>query len=108
LLYGLFDRARADGKNWYIWLAAWAAINIVVSFFYYLRFIRVMYLGDRVADAEPLTMSPALRTALVATLVGILFIGVYPQPLIVLAQKLFPAAQVTAPAASIAEPLTPK
>src|SRR6266481_1820642 len=67
LLYGLFDRAKADGKNWYVWLAAWAAINIVVSFFYYLRFIRVMYLGDRVADAEPLTMSPALRTALVAT-----------------------------------------
>ncbi len=97
LLYGLFDRARTDGKNWYIWLATWAAINIVVSFFYYLRFIRVMYLGDRVADAQPLTMSPALRTALVATLVGILFIGLYPQPFIVLAQKLFPA-QVTTPA----------
>src|SRR5712671_2044824 len=105
LLYGLFDRAKADGKNWYVWLAAWAAINIVVSFFYYLRFIRVMYLGDRVADAEPLTMSPALRTALVATLVGILFIGVYPQPFIVLAQKLFPA-QVTAPAASKVSPAT--
>src|SRR3981081_4517918 len=108
LLYGLFDRARADGKNWYIWLAAWAAINIVVSFFYYLRFIRVMYLGDRVADAQPLTMSPALRPALGETLGGILFIGVYPQPLIVLAQKLFPPAEVTAPAASKVEPLTPK
>src|ERR1700704_4598444 len=108
LLYGLFDRARADGKNWFIWLAAWAAINIVVSFFYYLRFIRVMYLGDRVADAEALTMSPALRTALVATLVGILFIGVYPQPFIVLAQKLFPTAQITTPAASKVEPLTPR
>jgi len=105
LLYGLFDRARADGKNWYVWLAGWAAINIVVSFFYYLRFIRVMYLGDRVADVQPLTMSPALRTALVATLVGILFIGVYPQPFIVLAQKLFPA-QVTAPAASKVSPAT--
>ncbi len=58
-----------------------------------------MYLGDRLADTEPLTTSPALRTALVATLVGILFIGVYPQPFIVLAQKLFPAAQITAPAA---------
>src|SRR5258708_4028447 len=106
LLYGLFDRARADGKNWYIWLATWAAINIVVSFFYYLRFIRVMYLGDRVADAQPLTMSPALRTALVASLVGILFIGVYPQTFIVPAQQLFPAAQITAPAALKAAPVT--
>ena len=98
LLYGLFDRAKTDGRNWYYWLAGWAIINLVVSFFYYLRFIRVMYLGDRIADAEPLSMSPALRTALVASLVGVIFIGVYPQPFIVLAQKLFPA-QVAAPAA---------
>jgi K+-transporting ATPase c subunit len=50
-------------------------------------------------------MSPALRTALVATLVGILFIGVYPQPLIVLAQKLFPT-QITNPGSSQAQPAT--
>jgi len=97
LLYGLFDRAKADNQNWYYWLAAWAAINIVVSFFYYIRFIRVMYLGDRIADAEPLTLSPALRTALVGTLVGVLFVGLYPQPFIVLAQKLFPVQAATKP-----------
>jgi len=88
LLWGLFDRAKTDGKTWYYWLAGWAVINIVVSFYYYLRFIKVMYLGDRIADDRPLELSPALRTALVASLVGILFIGVYPQPFIVLAQKL--------------------
>jgi NADH-quinone oxidoreductase subunit N len=98
LLYGLFARAETDHKNWYYWLAGWAIINLVVSFFYYLRFIRVMYLGDRVADEQPLTMSPALRTALVAALVGILFVGVYPQPFIVLAQKLFPAQATSTPA----------
>jgi NADH-quinone oxidoreductase subunit N len=97
LLYGLFARADTDRKNWYYWLAAWAIINLVVSFFYYLRFIRVMYLGDRVADEEPLSMSPALRTAMVATLVGVLFIGLFPQPFIVLAQKLFPAPAATKP-----------
>lgn len=106
LLWGLFERAKTDGRNWYYWLAGWAVINLVVSFFYYLRFIRVMYLGDRIADAQPLTMSPALRTVLVASLVGILFIGLYPQPFIVLAQKLFPT-QISAPAASQAQPATP-
>jgi NADH-quinone oxidoreductase subunit N len=106
LIGGLIQRGDADQKSWYYWLAGWAVINIVVSFFYYIRFIRVMYLGDRIADEQPLTMSPALRTALVASLAGILFVGVYPQPLIVLAQKLFPA-QVTAPAASQAQPATP-
>ena len=98
LLYGLFDRARTDHKNWYYWLAGWAVINIVVSFYYYVRFIRVMYLDDRVADEQPLTVSPALHTALVASLVGVIIIGIFPQPLILLAQKLLPApAAATAP-----------
>ena len=74
--------------SWYYWLAGWAIINTVVSFYYYVRFIKVMYLGDRVADDKPLSLSPALQTALVLSLVGIIFIGVYPQPLIELTQKL--------------------
>jgi NADH-quinone oxidoreductase subunit N len=90
LLWGLFDRARTDGKNWYYWLAGWAVINIVVSFYYYIRFIKVMYLGDRVADERPLSLSPALRSALIVSLIGIIVIGVYPQPFIAIAQKLFP------------------
>jgi hypothetical protein len=47
-----------------------------------------MYLGDRIADNQPLELSPALRTALAVSLGGIIFVGVYPQPLINLAQKL--------------------
>ncbi len=101
LLWGLLARADTDHKTWPYWLAGWAVINIVVSFYYYIRFIRVMYLGDRVADDQPLTMSPALQTAMVVALVGILFIGIYPQPFIVLAQKLIPAA------AAVAAPTTP-
>lgn len=101
LLWGLLARGDAERKNWYYWLAGWAVINIVVSFYYYIRFIRVMYLGDRVADEEPLSLSPALRAGLVFSLIGILFIGVYPQPFIALAQKLMPApAAVTAPTVS--------
>src|SRR5947207_2864157 len=96
LLWGLFDRARTDHKNWYYWLAGWAVINIVVSFYYYIRFIRVMYLGDRVADEEPLSLSTPLRSALVVALIGIIFIGIYPQPFISLAQKLMPAIAATA------------
>jgi NADH:ubiquinone oxidoreductase subunit 2 (subunit N) len=47
-----------------------------------------MYLGDGVADARPLSLSPALRAALVVAVVGIIVIGVYPQPFISLAQTL--------------------
>jgi len=100
LLWGLLSRGDADRKSWYYWLAGWAVINIVVSFYYYIRFIRVMYLGDRVADDQPLTMSPTLKAAMVFALVGIVFIGVYPQPFIVLAQKLIPATVAAQPPAS--------
>lgn len=90
LLWGLLNRGDVDHKNWYYWLAGWAVINIVVSFFYYLRFIKVMYLGDRIADDQPLSISVALRTALVLSLIGVVVIGIYPQPFISLAQKLIP------------------
>jgi NADH-quinone oxidoreductase subunit N len=90
LFGGLLQRAAdpVDGKDWYLWLAVWAILNTVVSFFYYVRFIRVMYLGDGVADARPLSLSPALRAALVVAVVGVIVIGVYPQPFIKLAQTL--------------------
>jgi NADH-quinone oxidoreductase subunit N len=106
LLWGLLQRGEAAHKSWYYWLAGWAVINIVVSFYYYIRFIRVMYLGDRVADEEPLTMSPALRTAMIASLIGIIFIGVYPQPFIVLAQKLMPSQPAASSAPSNQTPVS--
>jgi NADH:ubiquinone oxidoreductase subunit 2 (subunit N) len=52
------------------------------------RFIKVMYLGDRIADDRPLALSPALQTALAVSVIGIIAIGVYPDPLISLAQQL--------------------
>src|SRR5256714_8730683 len=106
LLWGLLQRGDTDHRSWYYWLAGWAVINIVVSFYYYIRFIRVMYLGDRIADEEPLSLSPALQSALAVALVGIIFIGIYPQPFISLAQKLMPASPAAAaPTASKTPPL---
>jgi NADH-quinone oxidoreductase subunit N len=88
LFGGLLERGRTDGKSWYYALAIWAILNTVVSFYYYFRFIKVMYLGDRIADNKPLALSPALQTALIVSVVGILFIGVWPQPLVSLARDL--------------------
>src|SRR5438309_2077209 len=104
LLWGLLNRGETDHKSWYYWLAGWAVINIVVSFYYYIRFIRVMYLGDATADEEPLMVSPALRAGLVVSLIGIIFIGVYPQPFIVLAQKLIPSQPAASSAPSNPSP----
>jgi NADH-quinone oxidoreductase subunit N len=88
LFGGLIQRGSTDHKNWYYWLATWAIINTVVSFYYYFRFIKVMYLGDRLADDRPLSLSPALQTALAVSLIGIIFVGVYPQPFVKVALQL--------------------
>jgi NADH-quinone oxidoreductase subunit N len=89
LFGGLIQRGGGpDGRNWYYWLAAWAALNTVVSFYYYVRFIRAMYLGERAAAERPLSLSPALTTALVVCVVGVVLIGVYPQPVIRVAEAL--------------------
>ncbi len=86
LFGGLFQRGDAGAGRWFYWLAGWAALNTVVSFYYYVRFIRAMYLGEREADARPLSLSPALSVALVVCVIGVVFIGVYPQPVIRLAE----------------------
>src|SRR5215212_3334348 len=91
LFGGLIKQGAAEGKTWYYWLAGWAIINTVVSFAYYFRFIKVMYLGDRIADTKPLALSAALRVALAVSVIGIIIIGIYPQPLIELAQRLIPS-----------------
>ena len=89
LFGGLLQRGSAEGRNWYVWLAVWAILNTVVSFFYYVRFIRVMYLDDEAAETRPLSLSPALQVALAVSVAGIIFIGVYPQPFINIAQTVF-------------------
>ena len=88
LFLGVLDRGDAERKNWYYWLLGWAALNTVVSFFYYVRFIRAMYIGDREADARPLSLSAPLKTALVVCAVAVIIIGVYPQPFIKAAESV--------------------
>ncbi|MFL6334428.1 MAG: NADH-quinone oxidoreductase subunit N [Pyrinomonadaceae bacterium] len=82
LFLGVLERGGADRQNWYYWLLGWAALNTVVSFYYYVRFIRAMYIGDREADARPLSLSAPLKAALVVCAVFVILIGIYPQPLI--------------------------
>src|SRR3989475_7648899 len=88
LLWGLLQRGDTHPQSWDYLLAGLAGLKILRALYFFIRFIKVMYLDDRVADEQPLSVSPALRTALVASLVGIVFIGIYPQPFIKLAQQL--------------------
>lgn len=88
LFLGIYERHKVEGKDWYIWLLIWAVLNTVVSFYYYARFIRVMYLDDGAVEARPLALPPALKVALGVAVFGVILIGVYPQPFISLAQSM--------------------
>ena len=67
------------------WLAAIALVFAVVSAYYYMRVVMVMYMRDPnpATVAEPrLVTSPALSFVLACAVVGVIFFGFYPNPLV--------------------------
>ncbi|MBI2908875.1 MAG: NADH-quinone oxidoreductase subunit N [Chloroflexi bacterium] len=67
------------------WLVVLGVINSVISAYYYLRVVKVMYVGAP-ASEEPVPSSSALRTALALSSLGVLLLGVLPGPFLRLAE----------------------
>ncbi len=64
-------------QNGLLWLVIIAVINSVISAFYYLRVVKVMWLGEPTSE-EKVASSGALRLALSIACLGVLLIGVIP------------------------------
>jgi NADH-quinone oxidoreductase subunit N len=64
-------------KNGLLWLVIIAVINSVISAYYYLRVVKVMWLGQPASD-EKVPSSGALRLALSLACLGVLLIGIIP------------------------------
>jgi NADH-quinone oxidoreductase subunit N len=64
-------------QNDLLWLVIIAVLNSVVSAFYYLRVVKVMWLGEP-TSVEKVPSSGALRVALTITCLGVLFVGILP------------------------------
>jgi len=60
-----------------LWLVVIAVINSVISAYYYLRVVKVMWTGEP-ASAEKVPSSGALRVALALSCLGVLLLGVIP------------------------------
>jgi NADH-quinone oxidoreductase subunit N len=82
----LFAGLIETGNPWLVRLAILAVLMSVVSLYYYIRFIRAMYIEGE-TEPQPVTLAPSLRVALVAAAVLVIYIGVFPQRLISLTQK---------------------
>jgi len=74
-----------------LWLVVIAVLNSVISAYYYLRVVKVMWLGEP-ASEEKVPSSGALRVALSLSCLGVLLLGIIPgfvMKLAELAAKMF-------------------
>lgn len=82
----LFMGLIETGNPWLVRLAILAVVMSAVSLYYYIRFIRAMYIEPE-TEPQPIKLAPALHTALAAAVLFIMLVGIYPQPLIRITQK---------------------
>ncbi|MFZ3014925.1 MAG: NADH-quinone oxidoreductase subunit N, partial [Nitrospira sp.] len=67
------------------WLAAVALIFAVISAYYYLRLVMVMYMrepSDLSSTSPRMVMSPSLSIVLACAVAGVVIFGIYPNPLV--------------------------
>ena len=74
----LFTAVANEGL---LWLVAIAAAASLVSLYYYLMVIKIMYLGSSSGE-DRMSIPPVIKGTIVALLVGVIIIGVYPGPLV--------------------------
>ncbi|MDP6403028.1 MAG: NADH-quinone oxidoreductase subunit N [SAR202 cluster bacterium] len=67
------------------WLVVLGVLNSVISAYYYLRVVRVMYLSPP-ATEERVSTGLNIRLAMLAAFAGVVFFGIYPTPLLRLAK----------------------
>ncbi|MGE3276901.1 MAG: NADH-quinone oxidoreductase subunit N [Vicinamibacterales bacterium] len=71
----IFSAAVGSG---YYWLAIIGMLSSVVSVFFYLRVVVMMYMSDRDARPVPAPISSAALAGLVVSVAGVLYLGVLP------------------------------
>ena len=72
-------------KHGLLWLVVIAVINSVISAYYYLRVVKVMWLGEPASRAK-IPSSGALRFALAISSLGVLVLGIVPGYIMQLAE----------------------
>ena len=83
VFYGLIE----TGDPWLARLALLAVLNTVLSAYYYLQFVKGMFMGDPSEDAPAYATSPSLWAATGLAAVVTLGVGVYPQPVISMSER---------------------
>lgn len=71
----------------YYWLAGVAVVGVVISIYYYFNVIRAIYWATPPADTSPILLTLPNRLAIIFCAGAILFLGLFPGPLIAMAEQ---------------------
>ena len=74
--------AQAPAHPGYYCLVFTALVGIVISLYYYFGVIRAIYWSKDATDLSPIPASNTIRFALYGCVVGMFFLGIYPNPLV--------------------------
>ncbi len=74
-------------KSGFLVLTIIGVVNSVISVYYYLRVTVVMYMKKPTREFAPLSLSPLIFLALLITIWGTIFLGIFPSKIIEFAQK---------------------
>ncbi len=81
--FGKFYVFRAAIHSHLIWLTILAMLNSVVSVYYYLRVVVVMYMREGRTEASTSAIPWPLGAAIAVSVVGIFYLGLFPNQLLV-------------------------
>ncbi|MDB6109452.1 MAG: proton-translocating NADH-quinone oxidoreductase, chain [Pedosphaera sp.] len=71
----------------YYWLVAVAIFGVVISLYYYFGVVRAIYWSKDATDLSPIPVSLPIKVAIYACVAGMLYLGLYPNAAVNLADK---------------------
>jgi len=84
---GKFYIFSAAIKSGFIVLAVIGMVNSVISVYYYLRVTVVIYMKKPIREFTPLSLSPLIIFAIIFTICGTIYFGIFPSKIIAFAQQ---------------------
>ncbi|MDI6807721.1 MAG: NADH-quinone oxidoreductase subunit N [Candidatus Eisenbacteria bacterium] len=75
---GKFYVFGAAVKSGYVWLAVAGVLNSVISVFYYLRVVVLMYMREPAEGAAPFKVDSSIGMVVFISLLGVLLLGLFP------------------------------
>jgi NADH-quinone oxidoreductase subunit N len=79
---GKFYLFYAAMEKGYLWLVIAGALNSTISLYYYLLILKQMYIFDRTKEYPKITLPWTVKLALVASVIMIFILGIFPGPVI--------------------------